>query len=50
MNSEEFVNLLSERTGCDEKNVSRMVSSVADIIVGGLQDGRTVLLQDFGHT
>lgn len=48
MNSDEFMNLLSERTGCDEKKVSRMVSSVTDIIVGGLQDGRTVLLQDFG--
>lgn len=48
MNSEEFMNLLSERTGCDGKKVSCMVSSVVDIIVVGLQDGRTVLLQGFG--
>lgn len=48
MNGEEFLKLLSEKTRCDEKDAARMVASLSDIIVGGLQDGRSVSLQGFG--
>lgn len=48
MNSNEFVSLLSDRTGREEKETKRMISYVSDIITEGLQDGKTVTLRGLG--
>lgn len=48
MNNKEFLNLLSEKTRREGKDTARMVSSLADIIIGGLQDGKSVSLRGLG--
>lgn len=48
MNGDEFLRLLSEKTNRDEKETNRLVLSLADVIVGGLQDGNSVSLRGFG--
>ena len=44
MNGEEFLRLLSEKTKCDGKETARMVSCLTEMIIGGLQDGKSVSL------
>lgn len=48
MNTDDFISSLSEKTGCDADDTARLVSSLTDIIVGGMQDGKAVSLQGFG--
>ena len=48
MNTDDFISSLSEKTGRDADDTARLVSSLTDIIVGGMQDGKAVSLQGFG--
>lgn len=48
MNTDDFISSLSEKTGRDVDDTARLVSSLTDIIVGGMQDGKAVSLQGFG--
>lgn len=48
MNADEFLNLLSEKTNCDVKETARMVSCMTEMIIGGLQDGKSVSLHGLG--
>lgn len=48
MNTDDFISSLSEKTGRDADDTARLVSSLTDIIVGGIQDGKAVSLQGFG--
>lgn len=48
MNSDDFVRILSEKTGRDIKDTESMISSVADIIVEELEEGNAVSLKGFG--
>lgn len=48
MNNDDFVRILSEKTRLDIKDTERIISSVADIIVGELQNGNSVSFQGFG--
>lgn len=48
MNGDDFISLLSEKTGRDTNDTARLVSSLTDIIVSGMQDGKVVSLQGFG--
>ncbi|WP_299231291.1 HU family DNA-binding protein [uncultured Bacteroides sp.] len=48
MNGEEFLNLLSEKIKCDGKKTARLVSSLTEVIIGELQDGKSVSLHGLG--
>lgn len=48
MNTDDFISSLSEKTGRDADDTARLVSSLTDIIVGGMHDGKAVSLQGFG--
>lgn len=48
MNTDDFISSLSEKTGRDADDIARLVSSLTDIIVGEMQDGKAVSLQGFG--
>lgn len=48
MNTDDFISSLSEKTRRDADDTARLVSSLTDIIVGGMQDGKAVSLQGFG--
>lgn len=48
MNTDDFISSLSEKTGRDADDTARLVSSLTDIIVGEMQDGKAVSLQGFG--
>ena len=48
MNNKEFISELSRKTGYNNKETSRLVSSVLGIMTQELQDGNTVAIQGFG--
>ena len=48
MNNKEFIAELSRKLGYSTKDTTQMVSSVLDVMVGQLQEGKTVNLQGFG--
>lgn len=48
MNEKEFIDALSAKTGIDDKRISKLMSSVADIVSSNLQGGKDVTIQGFG--
>lgn len=48
MNNKEFINALSERTGCSTKDATTWISSVLSVMTQELQDGNSLLITDFG--
>ena len=48
MNNKEFISELSRKTGYNNKETSRLVSSVLGIMTQELQEGESVVLQGFG--
>lgn len=48
MNEKEFIDALSAKTGIDDKRISKLMSSVADIVSSNLQEGKDVTIQGFG--
>lgn len=48
MNNKEFIAELASKSGYTNKDTSRLVSSVIDIMTQELQDGNTVVVQGFG--
>lgn len=39
---------MSAKTGIDDKRISKLMSSVADIVSSNLQEGKDVTIQGFG--
>lgn len=48
MNEKGFIDALSAKTGIDDKRISKLMSSVADIVSSNLQEGKDVTIQGFG--
>ena len=48
MNNKEFISELSRKLGYNNKDTSRLVSSVLSIMTQELQDGKTIAIQGFG--
>lgn len=48
MNNKEFITELASKSGYTNKDTSRLVSSVIDIMTQELQDGNPVVVQGFG--
>lgn len=48
MNEKEFIDALFAKTGIDDKRISKLMSSVADIVSSNLQEGKDVTIQGFG--
>lgn len=48
MNEKEFIDALSAKTDIDDKRISKLMSSVADIVSSNLQEGKDVTIQGFG--
>lgn len=48
MNNKEFIIELSGKSGYINKDTSRLVASVIDIMTKELQDGNSVVIQGFG--
>lgn len=48
MNEKELIDALSAKTGIDDKRISKLMSSVADIVSSNLQEGKDVTIQGFG--
>ena len=48
MNNKEFIAELSRKLGYSTKDTTQMVSSVLDVMVGQLQEGKSISLQGFG--
>lgn len=48
MNEKEFIDALSAKTRIDDKRISKLMSSVADIVSSNLQEGKDVTIQGFG--
>ena len=48
MNNKEFISELSRRLGYSNKDATRLVSSVLNIMTQELQDGKTIAIQGFG--
>ena len=48
MNNKEFISELSRKLGYNNKDTSRLVSSVLSIMTQELQDGNTIAIQGFG--
>lgn len=48
MNNKEFITELAIKSGYTNKDTSRLVSSVIDIMTQELQDGNPVVVQGFG--
>lgn len=48
MNEKEFIDALPAKTGIDDKRISKLMSSVADIVSSNLQEGKDVTIQGFG--
>ncbi len=48
MNEKEFIDALSAKTGIDDKRISKLMSSVADIVSSNLQECKDVTIQGFG--
>lgn len=48
MNNKEFITELASKSGYINKDTSRLVSSVIDIMTQELQDGNSIVIQGFG--
>ena len=48
MNNKEFISELSQRLNYNNKETTRLVSSLLSIMTQELQDGKTIALQGFG--
>lgn len=48
MNGKEFVEELSVKTGCTDEETEKLISSLSEIIVSSMQEGKIVSLPGFG--
>ena len=48
MNNKEFISELSQRLNYNNKETTRLVSSLLSIMTQELQDGKTIAIQGFG--
>ena len=48
MNNKEFISELSQRSNYNNKETTRLVSSLLSIMTQELQDGNTIAIQGFG--
>ena len=48
MNNKEFISELSQRLNYNNKETTRLVSSVLSVMTQELQDGKTITIQGFG--